>query len=158
MSPSGRQPFDPGPPLHGAIGPPRSFPGYGGIQASIFAAAWLPAWTGNDPMRLASFYTEDTFYSDPQIPDGIQGRSKLLNYLTRLLKRNPDWVWKQTASRPMRDGFINYWRATVPTRAGTVAVSGVCLLVLREGLIARNEAFFDRTILLGDLPNDEWPS
>jgi hypothetical protein len=32
------------------------------VEAKRFAEKWLPAWTGNDPEWLASFYSEDAFY------------------------------------------------------------------------------------------------
>lgn len=41
-------------------------------QARRFALAWLPAWTGNDPQRLAAFYSEDAFYLDPAVPQGLR--------------------------------------------------------------------------------------
>ena len=41
-------------------------PGFSPEQARQFCAAWLPAWTGNDAERLASFYAEDAFYLDPE--------------------------------------------------------------------------------------------
>jgi hypothetical protein len=137
----------PGPELTAAIGRPRPFIGYEPGQAALFAAAWLPAWTGNRPERLAAFYTPDTFYSDPTIPEGVHGRDALTEYLTRLLARAPDWVWTQTASTPMRAGFVNYWQAQVPLGETELRLTGVCLVVLRDGLIARNEVFFDRTPL-----------
>lgn len=127
---------------------PSTFLGYPAEQASLFAAAWLPAWTGNDPRRLAAFYTHDAFYSDPAVPDGIHGRDALTAYLTRLLARFPTWVWTQTASEPMRDGFVNFWRAQIPLDGSELELSGVCLVVLRSGLIARNQVFFDRSPLL----------
>jgi SnoaL-like domain len=130
------------------VGPPREFLGYDAEQARMFAEAWLPAWTGNDPEHLASFYTEDTFYSDPQVPDGLEGRDALLAYLRRLLARYPDWVWKQTASSPTQDGFVNFWNAHIPVGGGNLEIPGVCLVVLRDGLIARNTVFFDRSLLL----------
>jgi hypothetical protein len=39
--------------------------------------------------------------------------------------------------------FVNYWDATIPLADSPLQLSGVCLVVLREGLIARNEVFFD---------------
>ncbi len=33
-------------------------------QAREFASRWLPAWTGNDPGRLAAFYSDDVAYLD----------------------------------------------------------------------------------------------
>lgn len=47
-------------------------------EAREFAACWLPAWTGNDPVLLASFYTDDAFYADPAIPAGVTGKDDLL--------------------------------------------------------------------------------
>ena len=49
-------------------------------QAREFASRWLPAWTGNDPERLAGFYSDDAFYLDPAIPDGVRGKDALLAY------------------------------------------------------------------------------
>lgn len=134
----------PGPALAEAIGPPREFGGYDRRQAALFAAAWLPAWTGNQPRRLAAFYTPDTFFSDPKIPEGVHGRDALTDYLTWLLALYPDWVWTQTASTPMRSGFVNYWHASIPVGDIELKLTGVCLVELRNGLIARNEVFFDR--------------
>jgi len=131
------------------IGSPRAFLGYDSAQAAMFAAAWLPAWSGNDPRRLASFYTHDTLYSDPQVPEGLCGRGALTAYLERLLARYPDWVWTQTASTAMRDGFVNFWQATIPLDRSELLLAGVCLVELRDGLIARNQVFFDRSPLLG---------
>ena len=54
------------------------FTGLTAQEAQEFAAQWLPAWTGNDPHRLASFYTDDAFYCDPAIPRGVEGRAELL--------------------------------------------------------------------------------
>jgi SnoaL-like domain len=131
-----------------APGELRPFLGYDTQQAAKFAAVWLPAWTGNDPERLASFYTEDAFYSDPHLPAGIRGRGALTAYFERLLARYPDWVWTQTASTPMRDGFVNFWQARVPLGGSELTLPGVCLVELREGLIARNQTLFDRSALL----------
>lgn len=102
------------------------------------------AWTGNQPERLAAFYTPDTFFSDPQIPEGVHGRDALTEHLTQLLAWYPDWVWRQTASTPMEDGFVNYWHAHIPIGDIDLSLTGVCLVVLRDGLISRNQVFFDR--------------
>lgn len=116
---------------------------YNAEEAKIFAEKWLPAWTGNNPELLASFYTEDVFYSDPVIPEGLQGKKALLEYFTTLLERNPNWVWTQTRSTPLQDGFANFWKAVIPTGNEIVICKGVCLVQIRDGLIYRNEVFFD---------------
>jgi ketosteroid isomerase-like protein len=37
------------------------------LNAAEFAQRWLPAWTGNDPERLAAFCSDDALYVDPGI-------------------------------------------------------------------------------------------
>ena len=115
--------------------------------ARKFAERWLPAWSGNRPELLASFYTEDVYYSDPARPDGVRGREALLAYFRKLLARNPDWVWTQRGSIPLADGFLNEWHASIPVGAARVEVDGVCTVQLRDGLIYRNEVYFDRSPL-----------
>jgi hypothetical protein len=127
------------------------FAGFDAAEARGFAERWLPAWTGNDPERLAAFYSEDVFYCDPAIPAGISGRAALLAYFRKLLARNPSWVWTHRGSMPLADGFVNLWHATIPTDARTVEVDGLCTVQLRDGLIYRNEVYFDRTELLAAL-------
>lgn len=117
-------------------------------EAKRFTDRWLPAWTGNDPERLLSFYAEDAVYSDPAVPDGLQGRAHILPYFRRLLARYPDWVWTNTSVRPLSGGFLNYWHATIPDGERVVECDGVCTVLIDDGLIVRNEVFFDRTPLL----------
>lgn len=100
------------------------FDGLSEAEAVEFAAKWLPAWTGNDPERLASFYTEDAFYSDPAIPEGVRGREALLEYFRVLLAHNPDWVWTNTGATPMEGGFLNHWHAEVPVGESVVECAG----------------------------------
>ncbi len=128
-----------------------TFEGLDETEARAFTSRWLPAWTGNDPEGLAAFYAEDAVYSDPAVPGGVRGREEIVAYFRRLLGRYPDWVWTNTDVRPLRDGFLNYWHAVVPTRNGVVECDGVCTVSLRDGLITRNEVFFDRSPLLAAL-------
>jgi hypothetical protein len=121
---------------------------YDSDAARQFAARWLPTWTGNDPPGLASFYTEDAFYRDPQVPRGISGKAALLAYFERLLARNPDWVWTHNGSVPLQNGFLNRWHASIPVGSQSIEVDGVCVVQLRDGLIYSNEVFFDRSELL----------
>src|SRR5712675_3745355 len=98
-------------------------------EARRFCAAWLPAWTGNDAERLASFYTEDACYLDPGIPQG------LIRYFKKLLGNNPAWVWQHLSGVPLEDGFLNQWRASVPVGNRVIDYRGVCSVQVREGLI-----------------------
>jgi ketosteroid isomerase-like protein len=113
-------------------------------RARAFADEWLPAWTGNDPEKLAAFYTDDVVFLDPVVPAGLQGKEALLAYFRKLLRANPDWVWTQREAVPMEGGFVNLWRAEVPMGEKTLVWNGVCLVWLRDGLIRRNEVYFDR--------------
>jgi len=130
------------------------FRGMGADEARAFAERWLPAWTGNHPERLAAFYSEDAFYSDPALPLGAKGRTELVAYFRRLLARNPDWVWSHTGSLPIADGFLNFWHASIPVGPAVVEADGVCTVQLREGLIYSNRVYFDRSELLRALAGD----
>ena len=124
-------------------------------EGKEFAARWLPAWTGNDPELLASFYTEDVFYSDPQVPGGVEGREALTAYFAALLGRFPDWEWTNTRVVPLEGGFLNYWHASIPVGGTVLETDGVCTVQLRDGLIARNEVYFDRAELLAAIAEAE---
>jgi hypothetical protein len=124
------------------------FHGLDADAARAFAEKWLPAWSGNRPASLASFYTEDAVYSDPAIPAGVRGRDALRAYFERLLARNPAWVWTHRGSIPMQDGFLNLWHASIPVGSRTVLADGACTVQLRDGLIYANHVFFDRSELL----------
>lgn len=124
------------------------FDGLNSEDARAFAEKWLPAWSGNRPDLLVSFYTPDVVYSDPAIPAGVRGRDALLAYFTVLLARNPSWVWVQRGSIPMQDGFLNLWHASIPIGPRTLQAEGVCTVQLRGGLIYANHVFFDRSELL----------
>ena len=117
-------------------------------EARRFAEKWLPAWTGNRPEHLVSFYTEDTFYCDPAIPLGVRGRPALLAYFSKLLARFPSWVWIHRGSIPLENGFLNLWHASIPAEARQLELDGVCTVQLRDGLIYSNQVYFDRTELL----------
>jgi hypothetical protein len=120
--------------------------------AAQFAQRWLPAWTGNDPERLAAFYSDDALYVDPGIPAGVRGKAELLAYFRKLLANNPQWVWTQLEAIPMEDGFLNKWLAKIPVGAQTLEIVGVCLVQLdAAGKIRRNEVYFDRAGLLAEI-------
>jgi len=124
------------------------FHGWDADEARAFVARWLPAWTGNRPELLVSFYTDDALYSDPAIPAGVRGREALLAYFRRLLSLNPDWVWRHQRSIALQDGFLNHWRATIPVGDRVIETTGVCSVQLRAGRIYANHVYFDRSELL----------
>ena len=118
-------------------------------EAREFASRWLPAWTGNRPELLLGYYSEDVIYLDPVVPRGVKGRAELLAYFRRLLAQNPDWVWTQLEGIPLEGGFLNKWLARIPVGERVVECVGVCFVQFDDqGLIARNEVYFDRSELL----------
>ncbi|MCK7507022.1 MAG: nuclear transport factor 2 family protein [Desulfobacterales bacterium] len=122
------------------------------IEAKQFAEKWLPAWSGNNPELLAGFYSDDAFYLDPGIPDGVKGKNNLLAYFRKLLSVNPHWIWTQIEGIPMEDGFLNKWRAQIPVGPVTLEIVGVCFVQLDDaGKIRRNEVYFDRSRLLAEI-------
>ncbi len=121
-------------------------------EAREFAGKWLPAWTGNNPELLAGFYSDDAFYLDPAIPQGIRGKEAMIKYFTKLLNFNPDWVWTQIEGIPLKDGFLNKWLAKIPAGDKVLEIVGVCFVQINEeGKIYRNEVYFDRSPLLAEL-------
>jgi hypothetical protein len=121
-------------------------------EARNFAEKWLPAWTGNNPDLLAEFYSDDAFYLDPAIPQGVKGKANLLAYFRKLLSYNPDWVWTQLEGIPMQDGFLNKWLARIPVGGKVLDVIGACFVQLNdEGKIYRNEVYFDRSSLIAEI-------
>jgi len=114
---------------------------------STFCQRWLDAWTGNRPDELIQFYSADAYYRDPARPDGLGGRP-LFEYFTKLLSKNPDWVWKAREIIPTDKGCVLKWVATIPTNSTSVIVEGLDILELRGDKIVRNEVYFDRSALL----------
>lgn len=122
------------------------------VEAEAFAGRWLPAWTGNNPARLASFYADDALYLDPAVPEGIKGKPALLAYFHKFLAHNPNWVWRQIEGIPLEEGFLNKWLARIPVGTQMLEITGVCIVQLdRKGKIRRNEVYFDWTQLLAEI-------
>jgi SnoaL-like domain len=127
----------------------------------VLCDSWLSSWTGNHPERLIEFYTDDAFYMDPAVPNGLRGRVALLTYFSKLLKKNPNWVWKRVDLFPLQDGFILKWKATIPLNGEVVECVGMDLVELKDHKISRNEVYFDPSLITTGLtlksaqPNSE---
>ncbi len=118
-------------------------------KAREFASRWLPAWTGNEPEKLAAFYSDDACYLDPAVPGGIRGKDNLLAYFRKLLAQNPEWVWTQIEAIPMEGGFLNKWLARIPIGDKIIESIGICFVLFDDGgKIRRNEVYFDRTRMM----------
>ena len=94
-------------------------------EAQEFTSRWLPAWSGNEPEKLASFYSDDVFYSDHLVPKGVKGKEQLLDHLRKMLGQNPDWIWTLIEAIPMEDGFLCKWLARIPVGGKVIECIGV---------------------------------
>jgi hypothetical protein len=118
------------------------------MDLNDFCRHWLPAWTGNQPEHLITFYTEDVFYRDPAKPQGLKGHAEMLPYFQKLLSLNPDWRWKVREIFPTEKGFTLKWQATIPMGDKIITEEGLDIVELKGNKISRNEVFFDRVMLV----------
>jgi hypothetical protein len=118
------------------------------VAALALCERWLPLWTGNRPEALIEVYSEDAFYRDPARPEGLRGRDELLPYFRKLLAANPNWVWSADAVFPISGGFTLRWKARIPVGAAVVEETGLDLVLVEQGLVTRNEVYFDRAASL----------
>ena len=131
---------------------------------------WLPLWTGNRPEHLVQVYAEDVFYRDPAKPEGVRGKAALLEYFRKLLTTFPDWVWtakevfpidgevapsRRSTASSVGSGFILRWKARIPVGSMIVHEAGMDLVLVENGLITRNEVYFDRAALLAAMKEQD---
>lgn len=113
-----------------------------------FIRTWLKSWTSSGRKKpeelLLSFYTDDCFYSDPGIRDGIIGKNELSSYFKKLLLYNPEWIWEAAEIIPTQNGCILKWKATIPVKGEQITETGLDIIEIKNGLIHRNEVYFDR--------------
>lgn len=111
-----------------------------------FCDEWLAAWTGGDVDKLAAYYAEGCFYSDPTKPRGVKGREELRRYLAKWLPQYAQMVWTRRALYPTEGGFCVTWDARIPVAGAWIEERGMDVVLLDErGLIVRNEVYFDMT-------------
>lgn len=109
---------------------------------------WLRAWSEGDPERLLGFYHADAYYQDPACPGGLQGHAAIGAYFRKLLKAYPGWEWRRESLFPAapdgsgRTGLTLRWRANF-AEAWRQALQGLDWIEMQDGLITRNEVYFD---------------
>ena len=107
-----------------------------------FNARWLNAWSKKDVEGLVAFYAEDTVYKDPQVPQGITGRSALRAYLTDLFNATPPMRYDPEETWPTGSGFCGRWYCVVGEDPNaTPAMRGFDLVVMKGDKIALNEVY-----------------
>ena len=117
-------------------------------KAKDFCNQWLPAWTGNKPELLISFYAADAFYSDPFIPQGLKGKEHILRYFRKFISYYPNWKYEQVEIFSTENGFTLKWKVSLPINNDTVVEYGVDIVEISNDKIIRNEVYFDTASLL----------
>ena len=117
-------------------------------KAKEFCDQWLPAWTGNKPDLLISFYSDGAFYSDPFIPQGLKGKEQILAYLRNFISFYPNWKYEHVEIFPTENGFTLKWKVSLPFENHTVVDYGLDIVEISNDKIIRNEVYFDTSRLL----------
>lgn len=110
----------------------------------------LSAWNEQDVEKTVACYTEDCLYLDPNTRGHVQGRDALRRYLSRLFEKwTMTWTLREFHSFGAEKGGAFLWHATLTPAAGgpTAEIDGMDLVVLEDGLLKRNEVYFDRMSL-----------
>lgn len=111
----------------------------------------LDAWNRHDVEAVVATYTDPLSYRDPNTRGPIESHDALRRYLTKLFER---WEmnWRTGEVFPLEgvNGSAVTWRATFRLRSSeqSVEVDGMDLVLLDEdGLIRRDDVYFDRAVL-----------
>lgn len=117
-------------------------------DAEKFCQNWLSSWTGGNPAALIEFYSDDAFYLDPTVKEGLKGKGSLLPYFKKLLQNNPAWKWTDEEILPTEKGFTLKWKAVIPVGEKEIIEYGLDIVEIIDGKITRNEVYFDTLNLI----------
>jgi ketosteroid isomerase-like protein len=114
-----------------------------------FAERFIGAWNSQDVDSVLAIYADDLAYRDPNTRGAVSGKDALRRYLRRLFA---EWTmhWSLREAYPLLDGggAAVLWRASFRRGSGpTVEAEGVDLVLVRGEHIARNDVYFDRSVL-----------
>jgi len=122
-------------------------------EAENFCQNWLPLWTGGNPAALIELYSDDAFYLDPTVKEGLKGKGSILPYFKKLLQNNPEWQWTSEEIIPTEKGFTLKWKAVIPVREKKIIEYGLDIVEITGGKISRNEVYFDTLQLITAIKN-----
>jgi ketosteroid isomerase-like protein len=111
----------------------------------------LDAWNTHDVDAVLACYATDLVYRDPGTRGDVRGADAFRHYLARLFGAwRMHWSAREIFALAGTDGTAVLWSASLTPVGGngTIAVEGMDLVLLKGGLIARNEVYFDRAALL----------
>ena len=111
----------------------------------------LDAWNTQDVDRVASCYTDDVVYADPNTRGVINGSDHFRRYLGKLFEAwEMTWALKEGFLFEGGNGCAMLWHATIARPGGSKVLEfdGMDLVLVRGRLIERNEVYFDRIALM----------
>ena len=111
---------------------------------------FLDAWNAQDVDRVLDCYTDDVHYRDPNTSGAIEGREAMRRYLTRLFAAwEMTWARREVFELHGDAGVAFLWHATFRRPGGSrvIEADGMDLAMLRGDRLARNEVYFDRSLL-----------
>ncbi len=119
-------------------------------EAKAFCDKWLPNFVGGEPAvdKLLTFYTENTYYEDPNVPEGLRGKAAVGGFLRVLLKKYPTWKFDIVGLYPTKKGFVLQYSGTIPVENGKVIKNfrGIDIIELEDGKISRQLGYYDRHV------------
>ena len=112
------------------------------VDIEDFNARWLAKWTEKDVPGLLAFYSADTIYRDPQVPDGLTGEEALGAYLKQLFDGTPPMHYEPHETWKTENGFCGRWYCTISAPDGTKSLMrGFDPVVLEGDRIKLNEVY-----------------
>jgi len=121
-------------------------------QLHELADRFLAAWTSQEVDRVLEIYSPELVYVDPNTRGAVEGRDGMRRYLNKLFAAwTMTWTLREAYPDGSGDNVAVLWHATFQRAEGgpLVEADGMDLVVVRDGLILRNEVYFDRTVLSG---------
>ncbi len=111
---------------------------------------FLAAWNEQDVEKVAGCYAPDLQYIDPNTKGQITDGASFRRYLKKLFAA---WEmhWSLREAYPFKDGEggVVLWHAKIarPGRAEAIEIDGMDLVLFEDGLVRRNDVYFDRAAL-----------
>jgi hypothetical protein len=115
------------------------------------ATYMLDAWNTQDVDRVLACYTNELRYCDPNTTGDVVGAAAMRAYLNKLFARwTMHWSLREAFALGVEGGAAVLWRATFRRKGGTqtALAQGMDLVLLEGDRIARNDVYFDRSVLM----------
>jgi len=115
------------------------------------AEKFIAAWNTQEVDNVASCYSEDVVYIDPNIHGEITGQPALRRYLAKLFTAwKMHWAIKDVQVFKNMEGAAARWHATLQLAGGGKAmeIDGMDFIAFKGDKIQRNEVYFDRMAIV----------